>query len=148
MSNDARYNHENYRTYFIEERIFSVRHSHSFLGVSPYCYWNLLYIIRCEHEDLVSATQWKNKMDREYPRTKFCKKILASKMEKVRRWWSRLHNEKPNNLYSSRNLIRVIRWERMPWIGYGEMRNSYTVTEKHKERRPFVISRRNVQRAV
>jgi hypothetical protein len=116
-----------YQTYFIEERVFSVRHSHSFLGVSQCCYWNLLYIMQCELEDLVSAVQWKNKMDWECLRTKFCQKILASKMEEVRRWWSRLHNEKPHNLFSSPDIIRVIRSEKMRWMRYGEMRNYYTV---------------------
>jgi hypothetical protein len=49
--------------------------------------------------------------------------------------WSRLHNEELHNLYSSPNIIRVVKSRRMLWVGYvarmGEMRNAYKVLSKN-----------------
>jgi hypothetical protein len=43
--------------------------------------------------------------------------------------WRRLHNEELHNLYSSPNIIRVIRSRRMGWAGHvarmDEVKNSY-----------------------
>jgi hypothetical protein len=43
--------------------------------------------------------------------------------------WRRLHNEEFHNLYTSLNIIRVIKSMRMRWAGHvaliGEMRNAY-----------------------
>jgi hypothetical protein len=32
--------------------------------------------------------------------------------------WRKLHTEELNDLYSSPNIIRVIRWRRMRWVGH------------------------------
>jgi len=32
--------------------------------------------------------------------------------------WRRLHNEELNDLYSSPNIVRVIKWIRMRWAGH------------------------------
>jgi hypothetical protein len=34
------------------------------------------------------------------------------------RSWRRLHNDELNNLYSSPNIVRVIRSRRMRWVGH------------------------------
>jgi len=56
--------------------------------------------------------------------------------------WRRLHNEQLNDLYSSSDIVRVIKWRRMKWAGYvarmGEERGVYRVLAGKPEgrRRP------------
>jgi hypothetical protein len=38
-----------------------------------------------------------------------------------------LHNEELHNLYSSSNIIRMMKSRRMRWAGQGEERNAYKV---------------------
>ena len=61
--------------------------------------------------------------------------------------WRRLHNEELNDLYSSPNIVRVIKWRRMRWAGHVarmvEERVVYRVLlEKPEGRRPLGRSRR------
>ena len=56
--------------------------------------------------------------------------------------WKRLHNEELNDLYSSLNIVWVIKSRRMRWVGYvarmGEERRVYRVLEgKMQGRRPL-----------
>jgi hypothetical protein len=46
------------------------------------------------------------------------RRIFGPKRDKATGGWRRLHNEKLNDLYSSPNIIRVIKSRRMGWAGH------------------------------
>jgi hypothetical protein len=60
--------------------------------------------------------------------------------------WKKLHNEVVHNLYSSSNIIRMIKSRRMRWTGHVAhmrlKRSAYRIlVEKPKGRRPLVSPR-------
>ena len=59
------------------------------------------------------------------------RRIFGPRRDEVTGKWSRLHNEELNDLYSSPNIVRVIKWRRMRWPGHvalmGEERGAYRV---------------------
>jgi hypothetical protein len=59
------------------------------------------------------------------------RRIFGPKRDDVTGDWRKLHNEELHNLYSSPNIIRMIKSRRMRWAGHvarmGEMRNAYRI---------------------
>jgi len=57
--------------------------------------------------------------------------IFGPRRDEVTGEWSRLHNEELNDLYCSPNIVWVIKWRRMKWVGHvarmGEERGVYRV---------------------
>jgi len=75
------------------------------------------------------------------------RRIFGLKRDEVTGEWSKLHNEELNDLYSSRNIFRVIRKRRMRWTGHvaclGERRGVYRVlARKPQGKRPLGRPRR------
>jgi len=46
------------------------------------------------------------------------RRIFGPRRDKVMGEWRRLHNKGLNDLYSSPNIVRVIKWRRMRWAGH------------------------------
>jgi hypothetical protein len=44
--------------------------------------------------------------------------MLVTKRDKVTSKWRKLHNEELNDLYSSPNIVQVIKSRRMRWVGH------------------------------
>jgi len=49
---------------------------------------------------------------------KVLRRIFGPRRDKVMGEWRRLQNEELNDLYSSHNIVRVIKSKRMGWVGY------------------------------
>jgi hypothetical protein len=76
------------------------------------------------------------------------RRILGFKKDEVKGECRKLHNEELNDLYSSPNIVRVIKWRRMRWAGYitrmGERRDVYRVlVGKPEGKRPLGTPRRS-----
>ena len=46
------------------------------------------------------------------------RRMLGPRREKVTGEWSSLHKEELNDLYSSANIVRVVKSKRMRWAGH------------------------------
>jgi hypothetical protein len=79
--------------------------------------------------------------------TRVLRRIFGHKRDKVRGEWGKLYNEELNDLFSSTNIVRVIKSSRMRWAGHvsrmGERRGVYRVlVGKPKGKRPLGRPRR------
>jgi hypothetical protein len=75
------------------------------------------------------------------------RRIFGPKRDGVTEGWRKLYNEELYNLYSSPNIIRIIKSRRMRWAGHvarmGEKRNVYRLLAgKPEGKRPLGRSRR------
>jgi hypothetical protein len=75
------------------------------------------------------------------------RRICGPKRDGVAGGWRKLHNEELHNLYSSPNIIRIIKSRRMRWAGLvariGEKRNVYRILiGKPEGKRPLGRPRR------
>jgi len=46
------------------------------------------------------------------------RRIFGPKRGKITREWRKVHNEEINDLYSSPNIVWVIKWRRIRWVGH------------------------------
>jgi len=81
------------------------------------------------------------------PENMVLRRIFGPRRDEVTGEWRRLHNEDLNDLYTSRNIVRVMKSRRMRWAGHvarmGEERGAYKVlVGKPEGRRPLGRPRR------
>jgi hypothetical protein len=75
------------------------------------------------------------------------KRIFWPKRDEATGEWRRLHDEELNDLYSTPNIIRIIKSRRMSWVGHvarmAERRGAYRILAEWPEgRRTFGRPRR------
>jgi hypothetical protein len=73
--------------------------------------------------------------------TRVLRRIFGPKRDEVTGQWRKLHNEKLRNMYSSPNIIRILKSRRMRWAGrvarMGDKRSAYRLmVGKPEGRRP------------
>jgi len=75
------------------------------------------------------------------------RRIFGPKRDQATRKWSKLRNEELNDLYSSPNIVRVIKLRRMRWAEHarrmGERRGIYRVLVRKLERKDPLRRPRN-----
>jgi len=64
-----------------------------------------------------SLTQWEERKLGVF-KNMVLRRIFGSRRDEVTGQWSRLHNEELNDLYSSPNIVRVIKSRRIRWAGH------------------------------
>jgi len=81
----------------------------------------------CETWSLTLRREWRLKVFEK----RVLRRIFRPKKDELTREWRKLHNEELNDMYSSSNIIRVIKSRRMRWAGHvtrmGERRGLYRV---------------------
>jgi hypothetical protein len=75
------------------------------------------------------------------------RKIFGPKRDEVTGEWRKLHNDELNDLYSSPNIVRVVKSKRMRWVGHvARMREDRGVHRvlvgKHEGKSPLERPRR------
>jgi len=95
---------------------------------------------------LYGCETWSLTLKEEH-RLRVMRRIFGPKRDEVTGEWRKLHNEKLNNLYSSPNIVQVIKSRRLRWAGHvahtGEGRGVYRVlVGKPEGRRPLGRPRR------
>jgi hypothetical protein len=76
------------------------------------------------------------------------RKIIGQKRDEMTGYWRKLHNEELHNLYSSPNIIRMIKSRRVRWVLYvarkREKRNACrNLVGKSERKRPLGRPRRS-----
>ena len=77
------------------------------LHILYYCVFGLTWSLTLREEHRLRVVE-----------NRVLRRIFGPKRDGVTGEWRKLHNEELNDLYSSPNIVRVIKWRRMRWAGH------------------------------
>jgi hypothetical protein len=86
---------------------------------SPFlCHFNIIFIRRKIKTVARTTTRQPSISPLYYYHHWVLRRIFGPKRAGLTGEWKKLHNEELNDMYSSPNIVRVIKWRRMRWAGH------------------------------
>jgi hypothetical protein len=104
-------------------------------------YWIKIYITLILSVTLNECKTWSLTLSEEHRlrvfQNRMLRRIFGRKRNEVTGGWIKLHNEELHGLYTSPNIIMMIKSKRMRWVGnvarMEEMRNAYKIFVRNSE---------------
>ena len=104
-----------YRGYHSVQNLLSARLLSKNLKIK--IHWTIILSVILYRCETWSLTLWEERKLTVFENT-VLRRIFGPRRDEVTGEGRRLHNEELNDLYCSPNIVRVIKWRRMRWVGH------------------------------